>query len=119
MMSRIFSFMCLLAVLASGCSGLNLKGETKVVIDPSKFHEDCLKLVPGDVWSYSFKASQPVDFNIHFHHEGKISYPVLKKNTSAEKGKFYPDREDFFCLMWTNLQKEPVHIIYTYTTGIQ
>jgi hypothetical protein len=116
-MWRTFSCICLLAVLAGGCSGLNLKGETKVVIDPAKFHEDCLKLRPGDVWSYSFKASNPVDFNIHFHHEGKITYPVLKKNTSTETGKFYPDREEFFCLMWTNLQKMPVRLIYTNTVG--
>jgi hypothetical protein len=116
-MSKILLYICFLAAMASGCSALNLRGENGVVLQPSKFHEDCLKLVPGDVWSYSFKASQPVDFNIHFHEWGKITYPVLKKNTSAEESKFYPDREEFYCLMWTNLQKNAVRITYTYTTG--
>ncbi len=116
-MKKIFAavlFAGLLAVTSIGCSSLNLKGETEAVINPSKFHEDCIKLVPGDVWTYSFKASNPVDFNIHFHEEGKITYPVSRKNTPAEEGKFYPDKEEFYCLMWTNLQKNPVQLTYTY-----
>jgi hypothetical protein len=116
-MRRVFAaiiFACLLSFAAGGCSLLNLKGETEAVMDPSKLHEDCVKLEPGDSISYSFKASGPVDFNIHYHEVGKIFYPVLKKDTAAEQGRFSADKEEFYCLMWTNIQRNPVHVSYTY-----
>ena len=107
-------FVGLIAFIVGGCVSLNLKGETEVVINPAKCHEDCIKVTRGDVLSYSFKTSNPIDFNIHFHEDGKIIYPVYNKNTVSQEGKFFPDKEEFYCLMWTNLQTNPVQLIYTY-----
>ena len=104
----------IVAIIASGCSALLRKSETEVTVDPSRIHEDCIDLFPGDVMVYSFRASSPVDFNIHFHSEGTITYPVSGKNMSNGEGKFSPERKQFYCLMWTNPQKEPVHLTYTY-----
>jgi hypothetical protein len=104
----------IVAIIASGCSALLRKSETEVTVDPSRIHEDCTDLFPGDVMVYSFRASSPVDFNIHFHEEGTITYPVSEKNISNDEGKFSPERKQFYCLMWTNPQKEPVHLTYSY-----
>jgi hypothetical protein len=102
------------AVLINGCSSIPWNSETAVTINPSKFHEDCIQLLPGDSLIYSFRTSDPVDFNIHYHENGKIFYPVSKKNVSDEKGKYTSGGKQFYCLMWTNHQKELVSLTYSY-----
>ena len=104
----------IVAIITSGCSTFLRKSDTEVIVDPSRIHEDCIDLFPGDVMVYSFRSSGPVDFNIHFHSEGTITYPVSEKNILNKEGKFSPERKQFYCLMWTNPQKEPVHLTYTY-----
>jgi hypothetical protein len=104
----------LLAFLANGCSSFQVKNGTDVTMNPSALHEECVELMPRDVLSYSFKASDPVDFNIHYHEETNIVYPVSKKNSSGEEGKFYADKEQTYCLMWTNIQTKPVRLTYTF-----
>ena len=104
----------LLALLVNGCSSLQVKDETAVTINPSKLHEECMGLMPGDALFYSFKASDPVDFNIHCHEGGNIICPVSKQSTSADEGKFYAEKEQTYCLMWTNIQTKPVRLTYTF-----
>ncbi len=105
---------CLSGFVMSGCSSIPWNSQTAVMINPTKFHEDCIQLLPGDSLIYSFRTSDPVDFNIHYHENGKIFYPVSKKNVSDEKGEYSSGKKQFYCLMWTNPQKEPVSLIYSY-----
>ena len=105
---------CVSTVSMTGCSSIPWNSETSVLIKPSKFHEDCIQLLPGDSLIYSFKTSDPVDFNIHYHENGKIFYPVSKKSVSGEKGEYRAGGKQFHCLMWTNPQKEPVSLTYSY-----
>jgi hypothetical protein len=105
---------CVSTVLMSGCSSIPWNSETAVLINPSKFHEDCIQLKPGDSLIYSFRTSDPVDFNIHYHENGKIYYPVSRKKIADEKGKYTSGKKQFYCLMWTNRQKEPVSLTYSY-----
>lgn len=107
-------FSCFFLLTAGGCSSFNMKNETEVALAPSKLHEECMELVPHDVLFYSFKASDPVDFNVHYHEAGNITYPVSKKNTAGEEGKYYAEKEQYYCLMWTNIQTKPVHITYKF-----
>jgi hypothetical protein len=104
-----------LALLVNGCSALQIKDETSVTIKPSKLHEECMEMMPGDALLYSFKTSNPVDFNIHYHEAGNIIYPVSQKNSSGEQGKFSAVKEQTYCLMWTNVQPKPVNLTYTFT----
>ncbi len=116
-MTKIFRTMLLgslLVLLVNGCSSLQIKDETAVTINPSKLHEECMELMRGDALRYSFKVSDPVDFNIHFHEGGNIIYPISKQSTSADEGKFYADKEQTYCLMWTNIQTKPVRLTYTF-----
>jgi hypothetical protein len=116
-MSKIMKTMVLvsfLAFLSNGCSALPVKNSSEVTINPSKLHEECIELTPRDVLFYAFKSFEPVDFNIHYHEERNIVYPVLKKGSSAEEGKFYADKEQTYCLMWTNIQTNPVRLTYEF-----
>jgi len=103
-----------LLLLTFGCNPLQVKGQTEVILEPSKAHEDCMELIPENVLYYSFTAERPLNFNIHYHEGGNVTYAVKKDNTSAEEGRFSPDRKQFFCLMWTNPQAGPVRLLYSY-----
>jgi hypothetical protein len=107
-------FAVLSAFILSGCSSLQIRDDTEATLNPSKIHEECKELQPGDVLFYSFKASGPVAFNIHFHEEKKISYPVSRKNISSYEGKYSPAKEQMYCLMWMNEQKTMVQLTYTF-----
>jgi len=116
-MSKIFMNVVLgflLAFLMSGCSSLQVKDEIVVAIDPSRVHEECVDLMPHDVLFYTFQASEPLDFNIHCHEEGKIICPVSRSNSSGGEGKYYAEKEQTYCLMWTNIQTKPVRLTYTF-----
>ena len=105
---------CLAAVVMSACGSIPWNSETAVSIIPSKFHEDCVELLPGDSLIYSFRTSEPVDFNIHYHENGRIFYPVSKKDVSGQKGEYESTKKQFYCLMWTSHQKAPVSLTYSY-----
>ncbi len=107
-------FTALSAVLINGCSSLQIRDDTEATLNPSKIHEECVELQRGDVLFYSFKASGPLAFNIHFHEEENISYPVSRKNISSYEGKYSPAKEQIYCLMWTNEQKTTVQLTYTF-----
>ena len=54
----------------------------EVVIEPKKMYEECVEALPKHYIVYSFKASKPLDFNIHYHGEEKIHYAVSQKVVS-------------------------------------
>jgi hypothetical protein len=107
-------FAVLAAFILSGCSSLEIKDDTEATLNPSKIHEECMELQRGDVLFYSFKASGPVAFNIHFHEGENISYPVSRKNITSYEGKYSPAKEQMCCLMWTNVQKTAVQLSYIF-----
>jgi hypothetical protein len=116
-MPRIFVAMVLagfLVIFLNGCSSLEAKNTIEVTLNPSKLHEECMEMMPGDILSYSFNASGPVDFNIHCHEQGNIICPVSKKGSTSDEGDFRAEKEQIYCLMWTNIQTIPVRLTYTF-----
>ena len=124
-MTRILAVTILLGLLmfTAGCKGAQVKeakaedGAKVVKIAPLESHEDCAEMMRGDFLSYSFETSKPVDFNIHYHGESHITYAVSKGNISADSGKFNPEKRQFYCMMWTNKQSEPVTLTYKFSIG--
>jgi len=115
-----------LSLLISGCatSGTNDDGGMRmsdtVKIKPSGSYEDCLELLPGQTMNYSFNASNFVNFNIHYHAEKELHYPVNKKGVMMGKGSldiqeldYYTTEQEFFCIMWDNLSSEPVQVSFS------
>jgi hypothetical protein len=87
----------------------SLKNSKKVVIKPVRSYEECVEMLPNQVIIYSFQSSKALDFNIHYHGDDKIHYPVLKKEVRSYRGELHCDEQafyvsglDYFCLMWKN-----------------
>ncbi|MCK5427526.1 MAG: hypothetical protein KAJ34_07500 [Thermodesulfovibrionia bacterium] len=124
---QITLFYSSILLVIGGCASLNVKKtvETKIdstmkekmeiTIDPHRSYEECVELFPNQILDYSFKASKPVKFNIHYHSEEGIFYPISKDNISDWKGvlhpeelQYYSDEQEYFCLMWENPHSEYV-----------
>ncbi len=93
----------------------------KVIIRPNRSYEECVELLPSHVMEYSFKASKPVDFNIHYHGEEKVFYPVSKVDVNQWRGtidvssqSYYKKELEDFCLMWQNPHSDRVIVTFDY-----
>ena len=130
-MDRRVCKVVVLAVLAAavfgGCTTLaNMERQRQekpdVVLRAGKVYEECLEVNPPQVVDYSFSASKPLEFNIHYHGERAI-YPVLGQDVRTWQGVFDPtciqnystEKPPFFCLMWTNPHEEDVGLYFEYT----
>jgi hypothetical protein len=83
-----------------------------LTLAPFEFREICYKLSPQDEIGYGFEADRPIDFDIHYHDGLTIHVPVSHPGTSARAGKFVPEREQFYCLLWLNRSLETVSLTY-------
>ena len=64
------------------------------------FDERCLTLAAGESIRYRFRASAPVDFNIHYHRGNEISFPVKRPAVRELESTFLAPSADGYCLMW-------------------
>lgn len=112
-----FTLIVLSALLGCATIGEKKEGkhEVETIVEPSKAHEDCFDLSPGQALDYTFESLKPLDFNIHWHEAGKIAYPIEKDGISSDKGSFQSEKQQYYCLMWTNPRSEPVKLKYDYS----
>jgi hypothetical protein len=64
------------------------------------FEEHCVKLGAGERVRYRFRASDEVDFNIHFHRDKDVLYPVRASASRGVDAVFAAPGADVYCLMW-------------------
>jgi len=95
------------------------KIKKNVVLNPADSQEECVTLKNGQVLVYQFSSSKPVDFNIHYHTEHEIQYPVDQKEITQYSGTFDPqkknfnlEREEYFCMMWKNRDMSMLRLSY-------
>jgi hypothetical protein len=121
-------FISSLFLVAGGCAKslhvLKKEPGAKVVhhtltIPAGGSSEECIELMPGMVFDYGFDASDFVNFNIHYHAEDEVKYPVMKKGIMFGKGSidpgthdFYTPDQEFYCLMWDNLNEEKIKVSF-------
>lgn len=91
-----------------------------LTIRPGGSSEECIELKPGMVFDYDFDASNFVNFNIHYHVEDEVKYPVSNKGVKYGKGnvdphtlEYYTADQDYYCLMWDNPNEEKVKVSFT------
>jgi hypothetical protein len=85
-----------------------------IKISPSDIHEKCFEVLPTKVLYYSFKASEPIKFNLHYHLKEGTILPISGKATVL-KGIFHPEKKQkIYCLEWKNILSSPVSLDYTY-----
>jgi hypothetical protein len=98
-----------LALLASLAIPATLHaGDAKpfsVSLKPGDMHEECVRLEAGQKRGYSWKSDAPVDFNIHYHEEGKVSYPVKRAAMRGDGGTFIAKIGQDYCWMWSARDK--------------
>ncbi|MBI4682675.1 MAG: hypothetical protein HY757_06195 [Nitrospirae bacterium] len=131
---KILLLLCIVPIVLSGCSAAKTKTadipgkdngqklvHDTVTIKASGSYEECIELRPGQVFDYEFDASDFVNFNIHYHAESGIQYPVNSQGVRFGKGaidpgahKFYTEEQENYCLMWDNLNDGTVKVSYKY-----
>ena len=117
-MARLYGLMvlsCFIAVITGGCASLVVADKTSETIKPSGIHEDCMELLSGQILEYSFEASKPVNFNVHYHEDQDVVYGITKDGVSGDKGTVHCEKKQYYCLMWTNPGAEPVGLVYSYS----
>ena len=80
----------------------NGKFERKQSIAPGKFVEICENLPKGSAVTWQFKASAPLNFNVHFHQGKEVAFPEKQDGVSELKGTLVAQSKEDYCWMWTN-----------------
>jgi hypothetical protein len=127
---KIVFLITVLAVFIMGCAstdtGSTLKQgpdnnvlNGKITIKAAGMYEECIELKPGQVFDFEYDASKVVDFNIHYHGTDKVHYPVERKGYLMGEGTvdpgthdFFTPEQEFYCLMWENINEEPVEVSF-------
>lgn len=91
----------------------------ELAVDPDDVYELCLVLTPDQLLRYAFSASGKLGFNVHYHENHEIRYPVAEHQTSAAEATFAPESEQEYCLMWTNYGAAEVELSLQYEMGRQ
>ena len=112
---RMMVLSCFIVVITVGCASLVATDKKSETIKPSGIHEDCMELISGQILEYSFEASKPLNFNLHYHEDHDVIYGITKDWVSGDKGTFRCEKKQYYCLMWTNPGSEPVGLAYSYS----
>ena len=76
-----------------------------VAVEAKQLHEECVKLQAGEKRKYYWKADGPVDFNIHYHVDQEVFYPVKRDGMRGDGGTFTAKGAQDYCWMWTARDK--------------
>ena len=132
---KITILFCISLLITQGCSTSqkrisNIKDKEAGVetiynsfkIKSSGSHEECVELKPGQIFDYEYDASNFVNFNIHYHAEDKVHYPASRNGAMMGKGmidpathEFFTEEQEFYCLMWDNLNDETITVSFSST----
>jgi hypothetical protein len=91
------ALMCLVAPVVEGEDALAVQ----VTLAPGKMHEECARLEKNEKRKFHWKATAPVDFNIHYHEGAEIFYPVKREGMRGDGGTFTAKVTQDYCWMWT------------------
>jgi len=125
-------FICWLSIfLLTACAGNHIYAEgydaqdrgkitrERVTLKSSSMHEACFALAKEQKLQYKFDSDKPVNFNVHFHSENEIHYPVQQNGVTQNYGmieredKLLPGNEQqIYCLMWENPEIVAANISY-------
>ena len=103
-MKRLLAALAALAATQGLAAALSWKS-LEVALAPRESHEECMRLEPGEERRYSWKATAPVDFNIHYHDATEALYPVKRDAMRGDGGAFKPKTAQEYCWMWTAREK--------------
>jgi len=123
-MSPLSAWTAAALLFAAGPAGAEEAGappaesSKSVKLPANEFHEECMQLAAGQRLGYAFHAAAPLEFNLHYHRDGKILYPVQKTGVVKLAGSFTSPRSDGYCLMWRNPGKDAAALEYRFGTAV-
>ena len=82
----------------------------KAPIAAGKFVELCGKLAPAENVRWSFAATAPVDFNIHYHAGKETVFPAKQAQVRNGRETLNVAAAHDYCWMWTNKGNTPVSL---------
>jgi hypothetical protein len=131
-LARITSLIILSLIITVSCNTGEVKKDSQLpagveeisqtaYISMGQSYEECIELYPNQVMHYSFKASQNVNFNIHYHGMEGRKYAIKKNEISSFSGElvcnemsFYDKEQENFCMIWTNLNESDAKLNLKY-----
>ena len=84
--------------------------ERRLTLAPGRFAEVCGRLDPGARVDWRFDASQPSDFNIHYHEGRAVRYPAKEEGRTQSAGILEVTRAEDYCWMWSNRSVGPLEV---------
>jgi hypothetical protein len=88
--------------------------EKEVNVEAGEFEEPCFALAMTDRLEYTFSSDSPVEFNLHYHQDEGVYFPVEMKNVREHAGTFISTGSREYCLMWTNRGEGTLGLRYRY-----
>lgn len=76
---------------------------------PRDYAEVNLNMEPGDAFRFSWRASAPVYFNVHYHGADGTERPI-EERTDALEGSFTANMTEVYALLWRNEGPQEVEI---------
>ncbi|MCG8435091.1 MAG: hypothetical protein MJA83_13775 [Gammaproteobacteria bacterium] len=107
-----------LFILTAASSAIDAASkEESVIIAPGKIFEACMPLKQGEELRYSFSADSSLVFNLHYHVDDEVIYPMPDGAKKEYSDEFIAAITQDYCLMWTNENDRSVTLDYHYTDG--
>ena len=96
-----------------------MKDQVKIQLPSSGTHEECLKLLQENEVVYSFEASPPLTFDIHYHDGTQIVDAFAKKTIAALEATLKPEIVQDYCMTWSNQQPQAVQLKYQFQINVK
>lgn len=107
----MLSLCCVMLGLPGGATHAQSPGSVKSItttLTSSAARKECLNLSPQQRLQYWYRADGPVNFAVQLVQGKETLYPVKKDQSAIGSGGFQPKVADTYCLVWTNLGRQPV-----------
>lgn len=85
-----------LSLALAGSAG----AQERITLGPYESFERCFELNAGESVRYSYEASAPVRFDLHFHSGDKTQYPVFRDGSLSGSGVFNARQKNEYCAYW-------------------
>ena len=96
-----------------------MKDQVKIQLPSSGTHEECLKLLQENEVVYSFEASHPLTFDIHYHDGTQIIDAFAKKTIATMEATLKPEIVQEYCMTWSNHQPQAVQLKYQFQINVK
>jgi hypothetical protein len=97
---RRHALLVTLLIPAMAASATAALGPFGLDVPARGFEEHCIRLDAGERIQYRFSANGELDFNIHYHRDSEVHYPVKAAASRSADATFAAPHADTYCLMW-------------------